>query len=162
MADCYLTMQSDGWLVYKAVRRCFDRRLSMKAIQKLEVGAGLATLLTALPPFFYIINHTLLREDRLTDRSPKEVLVRAFLLHILPSLMTAFGSYAHAVKKSKLGLIVLFVGGGFFILLYGAVITTGALFYTTSLTQVIFGLLLFFFPAGTILFALLSQSSSRI
>jgi hypothetical protein len=78
----------------------------MKIIQRLEVGAGVATLIAALLSFF-LISIPLSRKIPQNDNG----WFWSFFFLIFPACLTAIGAYFHAFKRSNLALgAVLFLG----------------------------------------------------
>ena len=89
----------------------------MKTIQKLEIYAGLATLITSL---IYIYISILPNIDlRNEEQTATELFSKIFLLIIFPALLTAIGSYTPSVKQSKIGFVALLFGTSFLMLFFG-------------------------------------------
>ena len=126
----------------------------MKTVQKLEVFAGLATLATVLLYYYFFVYP----EVRLLIESQqhfKKNLLWSFLILILPALLIAFGSYLHAVKHNKAGLVLLLIGDSVSIFFCGLgllSLDTRGLFY--ALIIIMWGI----FATTTLVCAIRSES----
>lgn len=125
----------------------------MKTIQRLEIFAGLAVLVTASLSFYFI--HLPQMEDlkRLGNPS-QEFLTGNFLLLLLPALLILFGVCAHAIKRSIIGLLIILVFGGLTVFLHAVGFLVGQTFNGHKFLGVLSGL----FAMTTVFLALYSHS----
>lgn len=131
----------------------------MKTIQKLELCAGIATVISAAI-YFYVsalpaINLRIKEENSIT-----EVLSKGFLIIIFPALLTAVGSFVHTVKESRIGLVILLFGGSILTLFFGILLFSFATFYYYGWLGGLLAITPGVFAALTIYFALQSKKSS--
>ena len=124
----------------------------MKTVQKLEIFAGLATFALALIGSF--TNFDLKVKN--ADTSIIGFLAGALLMAILPSFLVAVGSYTHAVKQSKLGLILLLTFGSIIVLFYGFSFLVGLLIGSKIDASALTGFLFISLAIATIIFALIN------
>lgn len=130
----------------------------MRTIQKLELFAGIATFV-AMIMFIYFVDVPLSRKiaEQYNDLSGYHWM-QTFLLLILPSLVVAISSYAHALKNNKVALSLILLIGGILSFLYGIGFLTGAAFEGHILIGVSPGL----FAFATIVFALINGLSFSV
>jgi len=134
----------------------------MKTVQKLEVGAGIITLIATLLFFFFAGFLKIIKESEYFNTTVKEELFWSFLILIIPSLLITFGSYFHASKQSKLGFAALIIGGSILMLYFGVIFFSGGAFYYYGVVGGFLSVIPGIFAAMTIILALRSRKSSAL
>ncbi len=129
-----------------------------KTIQKLEIGAGLATLVASSIYFYKSVLPYM--DSDIREQNSIVGPLKIFLLIIFPALLTAVGSYIHAVKQSRFGLIMLLLGSSILTLFFGILLFTFAIFYYYGWLGGLLAITPGVFAALTIYFALRSRKLS--
>lgn len=124
----------------------------MRTIQRLELFAGLATLITGLLSCYFIDLPGAKGMEEL-GYSYQETFLRAFFALILPGFLTLVGAYFHTARQSIVGLILIFVFAGIIAFLHAV----GVIIGRVPDRYVLLGVLPGLFAAATICFALYSQ-----
>ena len=96
----------------------------MRTVEKFEIGFGLATLATA-SLFFYASIKRVLDPSNIDW----DLIIKIFLLVMLPAILTTIGSVAHVVGKSKVGFAVLGFGSGVLGLFFAVMLFSLGIFY---------------------------------
>ena len=130
----------------------------MKIVQKLELVAGAATLLTSIL-YFYFKVLPVVTLDKENDIDQK-LFIKTALFLIVPGFLTAVGSYIHTVKQSQLGLVLLILGGGVLIIFFGLLLVTFATFYYYGWVGGLLAVTPGIFSATTIILAIRSRKLS--
>jgi hypothetical protein len=102
----------------------------MKTVQKLEIGFGLATLVSTLIVFYVTVLPAI--TDALRDNSWatfRSYVFQSFLLLIFPSFCVGIASTIHAAKGNHWAFLVVLLGGSILSLLFGIYIFSFAIFY---------------------------------
>ncbi|MCC7308845.1 MAG: hypothetical protein IT173_14875 [Acidobacteria bacterium] len=84
----------------------------MKTIQRLEIGAGLATFVATLLISFLLFFPALRLE--IEDRQWDVVLrylISGFVFCVLPACLIGFGSISHALRQNRNGVLAVLLGG---------------------------------------------------
>lgn len=134
----------------------------MKTIQKLEVCVGIATLLTVLLFIFFAGLLDIIKKNQDLNGAVKEELFWSFFILIIPAFLTAFGSYFHASKQSRLGLAGLFIGAGMLLLYFSVIFFSGGAFYYYGKIGGFLSVIPGIFAATTIILALRSRNPSPL
>jgi hypothetical protein len=119
----------------------------MKTVQKLEVIAGVATLITMLLFIFFEDIPSLTKTVEYSNGYPW---VQAFFVLVFPCLLIAISSYFHALKNSYIGLAVIIILGGIITFLHVVTYLIGSVFES----NVLIGRSPGFFAFATIILAL--------
>lgn len=102
----------------------------MKNVQKLEIGFGLATLVTTWIFVFLFVFPVIVRE--LKDSNWNEAAwhsVSVFLFLLLPPLITSIGAVTHAIRQTRARFLLIFLGVAVLIFQFGIGFLTGVVFY---------------------------------
>jgi hypothetical protein len=132
----------------------------MKTIQKLEICAGIATVTTVLLFIFFAGLLDIIKKNQDLNEAIKEELFWSVFILIIPAFLTAFGSYFHASKQSRLGLAGLFIGAGVLLLYFSVIFFSGGAFYYYGKIGGFLCIIPAVFAALTIYFALQSKKFS--
>lgn len=119
----------------------------MKTIQKLEIGAGIATPISIslyICFLFYYFGFERLLNNPVRGNKP-DLVVIIFFIGWLLSLLVGFGAYYNAARQSKLGGIAVCLGAVFIIitlvpLSFFVLINSGVLAGLLVITPAIFAL----------------------
>ncbi len=124
----------------------------MKTIQKLELFAGVATLIATIA-FIYFVDIPLSKKIAVQNNdSTGYHWIQPCLLLILPSLLIVISSYAHAFKESKIGFIVVVILSGTLSFLYAIGFLVGSAFEG----QILIGISPGLFAFATLTFAIIN------
>jgi hypothetical protein len=135
----------------------------MRTAQKLEIGFGITTFVTASLYFVIFVVPLLLATgmSEKPDRLRGSDLVVSAIFFVLPEFLIAVGAYTHAAKRSMVGFILLLVLGIILIGFYGWSWVTGAAFYSEKNEIIVYFFLSpSLFAALTIVFAVRSLDTS--
>lgn len=120
----------------------------MKIFQKLEMFAGLATLIAASLSIYFIVLPEMERLEELKIAN-KDMLPQALLALLLPAFLLTVGVYIHIAKRSIIGFIIVLIFGGLLTLSHAIGFLAGTSFFGHPLLGISTGL----FAAITVFFA---------
>lgn len=125
----------------------------MKTVQKLEIGAGLATFVSTLAYFcVYMLPYSRFVYENDGALSGFAVLLTTFANLVIPGVVTAFGAYFWAVKSNWFGFGAV-VFGASMTAFVDLVIVCGVRFYSPDRVTTLLILMPLIFPISTVVFA---------
>lgn len=125
----------------------------MKLVQKLEIAFGLATLILTIAYFcLNMLPYVKFRYENDGAFSSAIVLVSAFGMIVIPSVLTAVGAYFWATKRSSLGFGMV-VSGALATSLVAVAFFASAMFYFQGFVVISLIVLQFIFAILALIYA---------